>query len=181
VSRRHYNFGHGIGRSGDLNDSQPKAAGSTVMAQLTNHLLLDLIKEMGVTSAKKCILIPMATGMTIMLRNTSKYVLWSRIDQKACFKSITTADLKPIIVDMVWNDDTALTTDVEEFRKKILELGPENILCLYSTTSCFAPRNCDDIVGLGKLAKEFDIPHLVNNAYGLQSSFYTHQVQEAIR
>jgi O-phospho-L-seryl-tRNASec:L-selenocysteinyl-tRNA synthase len=188
VKRRHYNLAHGIGRSGDLSEAQPKAAGSSAMAQLTNCLLLDLIQEMGVRSARKALLVPMATGMTLVLcllalkkqRPNAEVVLWSRIDQKACFKAIKTADLEPIIIDTVWRDGQ-LVTDTEKFRTTIEQLGPENIVCIYSTTSCFAPRNCDDIAGLAQLAAEFDIPHLINNAYGLQSTFYSHQIETAIK
>ena len=44
-------------------------------------------------------MVPMATGMSLVLcmlalkqeREQAKYVLWSRIDQKACFKCIITA------------------------------------------------------------------------------------------
>jgi O-phospho-L-seryl-tRNASec:L-selenocysteinyl-tRNA synthase len=38
VARRHYNLGHGIGRSGDIAAVQPKAAGTYTFASLTNHL-----------------------------------------------------------------------------------------------------------------------------------------------
>ena len=47
VKRRHYNFGHGIGRSGDITEVQPKAAGSSLINKLTNSLTLDLIKISG--------------------------------------------------------------------------------------------------------------------------------------
>lgn len=33
-----------------------------------------------------------------------------------------------------------ICTDLEEIENKIKELGKENILCVLSTTSCFAPR-----------------------------------------
>lgn len=47
VARRHYRLGHGIGRSGDLGEVQPKAAGSSLMNKLTNSLVLDVIRYMG--------------------------------------------------------------------------------------------------------------------------------------
>jgi O-phospho-L-seryl-tRNASec:L-selenocysteinyl-tRNA synthase len=47
VARRHYRLGHGIGRSGDLGEVQPKAAGSSLMNKLTNSLVLDVIRFMG--------------------------------------------------------------------------------------------------------------------------------------
>ena len=53
----------------------------------------------GVRSVEKCVLIPVATGMAMTLvlltirqmRPTARYVIWPRIDQKSCFKSIITA------------------------------------------------------------------------------------------
>lgn len=189
VARRHYNFGHGIGRSGDLLEAQPKAVGSTILSQLTNSLLLDLIRAMGVQSCKACFLVPMATGMTLSLclsslrsqRPNAKYVLWSRIDQKSCFKSLYTAGFVPVVLPTKRVEGkVGLFTDLNAF-----EIALDNclvdILCIVSTTSCFAPRNCDDIVQLAELAKKYNVPHIVNNAYGLQSTYFTHQIQEANR
>lgn len=47
VARRHFRMGHGIGRSGDLEEVQPKAAGSSLMYKLTNALVLEVIRYMG--------------------------------------------------------------------------------------------------------------------------------------
>ncbi|ALC45368.1 CG1427 [Drosophila busckii] len=177
VARRHYNFGHGIGRSGDLLEAQPKAAGSTLLSNLTNALLLDLIRTLGVTSCAGCFLVPLATGMTLTLclqalrksRPAAKYVLWSRIDQKSCFKAIIAAGLQPVIITgKASSAAEALDTNIHKFEEQIIALGADNIVCLYSTTSCFAPRNSDNIIEVAKLAKRFALPHLVNNAYGLQ-------------
>jgi O-phospho-L-seryl-tRNASec:L-selenocysteinyl-tRNA synthase len=155
---------------------------------VTNGLLLDLIRMMGVRSAKKAILVPMATGMTLMLslltiksmRSDAKYVLWSRIDQKSCFKCMLTANLVPVVIDTLRNEDE-LETNVAEFENQISKLGAQNIVCIMSTTSCFAPRGCDDLEALGSLSKKHNIPHIVNNAYGLQSTFLTHQLEQAHR
>ncbi|XP_017082278.1 O-phosphoseryl-tRNA(Sec) selenium transferase [Drosophila eugracilis] len=176
VARRNYNFGHGIGRSGDLLEAQPKAAGSTLLGHLTNALLLDLLRGIGLPSCAACFLVPMCTGMTISLclqtlrkqRTASKYVLWSRIDQKSCFKAITAAGLEPVIIPCKVIGES-LHTDINAFQEKVESLGAESILCLYTTTSCFAPRNSDDIVEVSKLSQKWQIPHLVNNAYGLQA------------
>lgn len=51
--------------------------------------------------ASSCFVVPMATGMSIALsllslkqkRPNAKYVLWPRIDQKSCIKSIVTSGL----------------------------------------------------------------------------------------
>lgn len=58
-----------------------------------------MIKVAGVTNSKKAVVLPVATGMaltmTLLLLKSKKvgatHVLWSRIDQKSCFKSILTA------------------------------------------------------------------------------------------
>lgn len=55
----------------------------------------------GVPSVASAFVVPMATGMTLMLclltfrnlRPQAKYVIWPRIDQKSCFKSMVTAGI----------------------------------------------------------------------------------------
>ena len=59
---------------------------------------------------------------------------------------------------------------MEAVRKKVDELGVENILAIFSTTSCFAPRHPDDVESLAVICKEKNLFHLINNAYGLQCS-----------
>lgn len=128
----------------------------------------------------------MATGMTITLcllalrksRPKAKYVIWSRIDQKACFKSITTAGLTPIIIEPLLTED-GLVTNTAEFEIQITSLKNEEILAIYSTTSCFAPRNPDDIVKLSEIARKHEIPHIVNNAYGLQDCSLVKNINRA--
>ena len=45
VSQRHYGFGHGIGRSGDVMEAQPKAVGSSALLRLTLRLALDAVRR----------------------------------------------------------------------------------------------------------------------------------------
>lgn len=53
VAQRHYGFSHGVGRSGDLSEAQPKAAGSSVLHRLAVYLALDAVKRgSGLTMAK---------------------------------------------------------------------------------------------------------------------------------
>ncbi len=47
VAKRHFHFAHGIGRSGDLAEVQPKAVGSSIINKLTNELVLDILKISG--------------------------------------------------------------------------------------------------------------------------------------
>ncbi|GFO47620.1 O-phosphoseryl-tRNA(sec) selenium transferase [Plakobranchus ocellatus] len=147
---------------------------------------MDIIKLSGIKSVKNGFVVPVATGMALVLcmltlklkRPEAKYVLWPRSDQKSCFKSIITAGLVPVVIENLLAGDE-LRTDIAAILKKIQELGANNILCVMSTTSCFAPRAPDKLEEISALCKEYDIPHLVNNAYGLQSSKCTHLLQQA--
>ncbi|XP_077357353.1 O-phosphoseryl-tRNA(Sec) selenium transferase [Festucalex cinctus] len=188
VARRHYRLIHGIGRSGDIAAVQPKAAGSSLLNKLSNSLVLDVLKMAGVRSVKSCFVVPMATGMSLTLcfltlrqrRPKARYIVWPRIDQKSCFKAMITAGFAPVVVENVLEGDE-LRTDVDAVERKICELGAENVLCVHSTTSCFAPRVPDRLEELAMLCDKYDIPHIVNNAYGVQSSKCMHLIQQGAR
>ncbi|XP_063313919.1 O-phosphoseryl-tRNA(Sec) selenium transferase [Pelobates fuscus] len=188
VSRRNYRLIHGIGRSGDISAVQPKAAGSSLLNKLTNSIVLDIIKMAGVHSVSSCFVVPMATGMSLTLcfltlrhkRPKAKYIIWPRIDQKSCFKSMITAGFEPVVIENVLEGDE-LRTDLTAINAKIQELGAENILCVHSTTSCFAPRVPDRLEELSVICATHDIPHIVNNAYGVQSSKCMHLIQQGAR
>ncbi|XP_003742099.1 O-phosphoseryl-tRNA(Sec) selenium transferase [Galendromus occidentalis] len=186
VRKRHFRMGHGIGRSGDIQEQQPKAAGSTLMNRLTNSMVLHVLQASGAPSTKHCFVVPTATGMALVLcllsfrsiKPKAKYVLWPRIDQKTCFKCILTAGLTPVIIEEELQGHE-LCTNTEEMRKTISKIGAENILCVLSTTSCFAPRKPDDIVSISEICKEFDLMHLTNNAYGVQSTKCMARLEQA--
>ncbi|XP_054585724.1 O-phosphoseryl-tRNA(Sec) selenium transferase isoform X2 [Eptesicus fuscus] len=185
VARRHYRFIHGIGRSGDISAVQPKAAGSSLLNKITNSLVLDIIKMAGVHSVTNCFVVPMATGMSLTLcfltlrhkRPKAKYIIWPRIDQKSCFKSMITAGFEPVVIENVLEGDE-LRTDLKAVEAKIQELGSDNVLCVHSTTSCFAPRVPDRLEELALICASYGVPHIVNNAYGLQSSKCMHLIQQ---
>lgn len=188
VANRHFRFGHGIGRSGEITAIQPKAAGSSVMMKLTNSLVLDIIRLSGIQSTSSCFVVPMATGMSLSLcmltfkqtRPNAKYVIWPRIDQKSCIKSIITSGFQPIVIENILEEDE-LRTNLAAITDKIIELGSENILCVMTTTSCFAPRVPDRLEEVSEICKKYEIPHLINNAYGLQCTKCTHLIQQASR
>lgn len=203
VSRRHFRMAHGVGRSGDLVADQPKAAGATLLFKLANSLCLSAIRSCcGLMAADKCLITPLATGMTMTLvllalrakrPETARYVIWPRIDQKSCLKAITTAGFVPVVVECrkgvnFTRDSPGTPTDevsvpVEDIEKAIHDTcgGPENVFCVLSTTSCFTPRIPDDVVGIAQLCERLGVAHVINNAYGLQSSKITHSVDEAMR
>lgn len=183
VRNRHFGFAHGIGRSGDISQVQPKAAGSSVIYKLVNYMLLHVLHICGLTSLQRCLLVPMATGMTLALcmqavrKPGRKYVIWSRIDQKSCFKAIAAAGLVPLVVETTLVGD-GLETDVATMRALMTQYGPE-VACVLSTTSCFTPRCPDKIDEIASLCQEFDIPHVINNAYGLQCARIARMITRA--
>lgn len=111
------------------------------------------------------------------LKPKANIVIWSRIDQKTCLKSILTANLTPVIIELQPEGDS-LVTDLEAIEAKIKEVGPENVLAVMSTTSCFAPRVPDKIDSISILAKKYDVFHVVNNAYGIWCSKIAHMMGE---
>lgn len=186
VARRNFHFSHGLGRSGDLVEVQPKAAGSSVMYQLTNSLSKDALKTLGIPSTTECFVAPLATGMSLNLvfltlrqdKPKAKFIIWSRIDQQSCFKSILTAGFEPIIVSPILCGDE-LQTDTAGIEDRLKEMDPELIACVVTTTSCFAPRACDDVETVAVLCKRYGVAHVINNAYGVQSSKCMHIIQQA--
>ena len=85
VRNRHFNLSHGIGRSGDIAEVQPKACGSSLIYALANDLVHDVVSIAGyittilhlilcrnynepflfcegINSMKKSLIVPMATG-----------------------------------------------------------------------------------------------------------------------
>lgn len=188
VDRRCFKLSHGIGRSGDLTEVQPKAAGSSILNQLTNKLALDVLRTCGIPNTKACFVAPLATGMSITLcfltlrhkRSEARYIIWQRIDQKSCFKSMRTAGFEPLVVENLLVGES-LKTDLIAIEDLIKKFGHDRILCVFSTTSCFAPRIPDDVVGISKLCAKHDVPHVINNAYGVQLSKCMHVIEEASR
>jgi O-phospho-L-seryl-tRNASec:L-selenocysteinyl-tRNA synthase len=216
VLQRHCGLSHGIGRSGNLQDAQPKAVGSTLLAQLTNALALDVIQRGGsqlgggaASSSLSSLIVPLCTGMSISLvlqslRRTHRkpqkdIVLWSRIDQKSCYKAILAAGLQCILIPTKLverknsqarssnesgeeENDDSVTTDLAALQAAIDTYGSHRILAVITTTSCFAPRVPDRVDQVAKLLLEHNhqsttagepdcyIYHVINHAYGLQCS-----------
>jgi O-phospho-L-seryl-tRNASec:L-selenocysteinyl-tRNA synthase len=187
VARRHYGMSHGVGRSGDIAEVQPKAAGSSLAYKLALGLVQHALQCAGL-NLKGCVLLPLATGMSLTMtfltlrqRNpTSKYIIWSRIDQKSCFKSIMTAGCEPVIVQLVpcVDGSGALETNCAEI-ERLLQLHGKDVLCVLTTTSCFAPRQPDSVDVVARLCAAADTPHVINNAYGIQCPVLTKLVMRA--
>jgi len=148
----------------------------------------DLLRQIGAPNTKSCLIVPLATGMSITLcllalrqtRKEARYVIWPRIDQKSCFKCILAAGFEPIIIENKIEGD-AIVTNLDAIKEKIENIGSEKIASIISTTSCFAPRHPDSLIEISQLSLKYNIPHIVNNAYGLQSSKYMHLIETASR
>eukprot|EP00347_Sterkiella_histriomuscorum_P002421 403368218 len=188
VRQRNFDLGHGIGRSGDVQALQPKAIGSSLVVKLTKNMTINAMnKILGYTSIKDALVLPFATGMSLTitlltmksLNPQAEYVIFPRIDQKTCLKCIYTANLKPLIVEPIIRNDE-LGTKLEEI-ENILK-NPDfqgKILCVQSTTSCFAPRAYDNIIEIAEMCKKYSVFHLINNAYGLQCTRLASDVTQA--
>ncbi|MES1902818.1 MAG: hypothetical protein MHPSP_001976, partial [Paramarteilia canceri] len=108
VYERWYGFAHGIGRSGNLTEAQPKALGSSIVQQLANKLVLHALK-IRLKHIVDCFISPVATGMSLLLcilatkkmRTESKYVIMTRVDQKCGLKAIYMSGLKPIVIENI--------------------------------------------------------------------------------
>mmetsp|Transcript_29265 Transcript_29265/g.61230 ORF Transcript_29265/g.61230 Transcript_29265/m.61230 type:complete len:511 (-) Transcript_29265:406-1938(-) len=187
VASRHYGLSHGMGRSGDLMEPQPKAVGSSVLVQLTLILVLDALRRGSglTTAAAHGILLPLCTGMSMALvlsslreqdakregdnENSTKrnIVLWSRIDQKSCFKAVQSAGLTCVVVPTK-RDGDQVVTDVDAL-EAALQKYKGQVLAVMTTTSCFAPRVPDQVDVVAKLCTQHDnVAHIINHAYGLQ-------------
>ncbi len=106
-----------------------------------------------------------------------RYVLWPRIDQKTCLKAIVSANLEAVPLENVLEGDE-LHTDMVAMRQQVDRLGPNSIVCIVTTTSCFAPRAADSVVEVAKLCKSSGFGHIINNAYGVQSAALCSLVRE---
>lgn len=197
---------HGIGRSGNIAECQPKALGSSMLNSIANNfalealqilgklfvlLLINLFFFSGLKSCKKAIVLPVCTGMALTLslmtlkqmKPTATRVVWHRIDQKSCFKSIIAAGLVPVIVQpkvIQRNDCFELMLDEEALENCVNDYFDDDLLCILTTTSCFAPRCPDDLESASKFAAKHGCFHIVNNAYGLQSSFIVAKLEKCL-
>eukprot|EP00752_Nemacystus_decipiens_P001780 g1720.t1 len=177
VARRNYRLSHGVGRSGDVAEVQPKAAGSSLLAKLAHALARDALRLAGLGNARACLVLPMATGMSLALtlaalraaKPAAKAVVWPRMDQKSCLKAIVTAGFTPVVVENLIEGD-AVVTDVEGVRAAVERCGADNVLCVVTTTSCFAPRMPDKVDAIARVCDAKGVGHVINNAYGVQCS-----------
>jgi|WetSurMetagenome_2_1015567.scaffolds.fasta_scaffold43125_3 O-phospho-L-seryl-tRNASec:L-selenocysteinyl-tRNA synthase len=182
VSKLASGFHHGVGRSGDLAEAQPKAAGGSLLYYFANKLANDAMKRFGAPNIKKAMVFPLATGMSLALalcaaRNLTKgtEVVYPQVDHKTPLKAIRLAGLQERIVKGEAYGD-AVNVSAEEIEKAV----NENTAAILSTTTFFPPREPDKIKDIARIAEEKRVPHIINNAYGVQSREIMKLVRGAI-
>jgi len=202
-------FTHGIGRSGDIKAPQPKAIGGSILNILTDQMVLFIIKRLGCDNIKGALTIPLSTGMALALTIRAMYnyyfqnsnqkceFLFLRIDHKSPIKSLSLAGVKWKLIETVVGSEyeklypnisisqkrfiqthgtDAVYVPIEDIEKNI----NENTVGIISTTTFFPPRAPDNIKEIAKIAKERNLIHIINNAYGIQSPLIVNMIKSAI-
>lgn len=182
VSKLAHEFCHGVGRSGNVVAPQPKAAGGSLMYFFANKLSLDMLQRMGAPNLKSASVLPVATGMALGLATSvardmtgKREVVYPRVDHVSPMKGMQLVGMKINTVDgEVFGD--AVRVPIGQISKAI----SRETAAIVSTTTFFPPREPDDIKAIAKLANEENIPHIINNAYGVQSKEIMKLIRGAI-
>jgi O-phospho-L-seryl-tRNASec:L-selenocysteinyl-tRNA synthase len=179
-------FCHGIGRSGNLIDAQPKAPGASIMYALTNKILESFLKNLGLKV--NVIATPVATGMSLALclsaarkKYHSNVVIYPYASHKSPIKATSFIGMRMRLVETELYGDAVKVdvSDIEDAIKK--EIKENNNPCVLSTLTFFPPRESDDIVEISKICEEFNIPHIINGAYAIQNNFYIDKLKKAFK
>ncbi|TFG26855.1 O-phosphoseryl-tRNA(Sec) selenium transferase [Candidatus Thorarchaeota archaeon] len=183
VERLSAGFNHGVGRSGQLNEPQPKAVGSSVMQQLANTVALDAIKKLGLSNIRTGLVTPLSTGMSLALvlgglrRELGiRKILYPRIDHKSPQRGISFTGIEEIIIPTLLEED-AVQVDIGALESAISKTPSCGVL---ATTTFFPPRESDPVKQIAKMCGEHDVPLVINNAYGVQSQSIMDHIRSAI-
>ncbi|WP_456374884.1 O-phosphoseryl-tRNA(Sec) selenium transferase [Methanocaldococcus sp.] len=181
-----FDFCHGVGRSGNLIDPQPKAPGASVMYKLTNKLLENFLKSLGLNV--KAIATPVATGMSISLslsasrkKYNSNVVIYPYAAHKSPIKATSFIGMRMRLVETVLDGDSVKVevSDIEDAVRK--EIKNKNNPVVLSTLTFFPPRESDDIEEIAKICQDYNIPHIINGAYAIQNFYYIDKIRKALR
>lgn len=175
-------FNHGVGRSGDLTAPQPKAPGASIMYQLANSLAYHSLRKLGLPNIKGAFVAPLSTGMSLFLSlayskkiHGGKIVVYPRVDHRSPMKAV---ELSGGIIEIVEGelDGDAVVVPPE----KVHECLTEDVYAVLSTTTFFPPREPDFIKEIAKICRDENIPHIINNAYGVQSPEIMEMIRRAV-
>lgn len=184
VSELAADFCHGVGRGGEIFAAQPKAPGASIMYTIANILASDAIRKFGAPNLKHALLLPLPTGMSIGLtisamrqkkKRKGKYVVHPQIDHKSPLKAIELIGLELKIIEGELKGDAVIVTP-----ERVEEAIDDETVAILSTTTFFPPREPDDVKEIAKIAQEKDIPHVINNAYGIQSREIMKRIRSAV-
>ncbi len=181
-----FDFCHGVGRSGNLIDPQPKAPGASVMYKLTNKLLESFLKVLGLKV--RAIATPVATGMSLALclsasrkKYNSNVVIYPYAAHKSPIKATSFIGMRMRLVETVLDGDVVKVDvlDIEDAIRK--EIRNNNNPVVLSTLTFFPPRKSDDIEEIAKICQEYDISHIINGAYAIQNFYYIERLKKALK
>ncbi len=181
-----FDFCHGVGRSGNLIDPQPKAPGASVMYKLTNKLLESFLKVLGLKV--RAIATPVATGMSLALclsasrkKYNSNVVIYPYAAHKSPIKATSFIGMRMRLVETVLDGDIVKVdvSDIEDAIRK--EIRNNNNPVVLSTLTFFPPRKSDDIEEIAKICQEYDISHIINGAYAIQNFYYIERLKKALK
>ncbi len=176
-----FGFCHGVGRSGTLVDPQPKAPGASIMYGLTNRLVEDFLRRLGY-SIEGAFVVPGATGLCLTLCLSAlaegEEVIYPYAAHKSPIKAVRLAGLGMRVVDTEIEGDEIVTRpeDVEEALER-----SDSPAAVLSTATFFPPRRSDPLPEIAELCEEYDVPHVVNAAYGIQHEYYRDLINRAIK
>ena len=182
ISELAHGFCHGIGRSGSISSPQPKAGGASLLYYFANKLTLDMVQRMGAPNLASTCVLPLATGMALGLtaavareETKKKGVVYPQVDHSSPLKGLELVWMKVKMVEAEISGDA-----VNVSPEKVAETIDEDTAAIISTTTFFPPREPDDVKAISKLAKDEDVFHIINNAYGVQSRKIMRLVHGAI-
>ncbi|MHA1683611.1 MAG: O-phosphoseryl-tRNA(Sec) selenium transferase [Promethearchaeota archaeon] len=184
-------FAHGIGRSGDIFAIQPKAPGGSIINMLSSHLATSLLKSIGLPRVKKSIVLPVATGMSLATCLASIHqehskesnkdpwdkseIIMPRLDHKSPIKGIKFAGFTLNTVASELSGDEVVVP-FENIKAKVTS----RTAAIVTTNAFFPPRAPDCIKEVAKYCKDENIPHVVNNSYGVQNDQYLKTLRGAM-
>ncbi|ACV24060.1 O-phosphoseryl-tRNA(Sec) selenium transferase [Methanocaldococcus fervens] len=181
-----FDFCHGVGRSGNLIDPQPKAPGASVMYKLTNKLLESFLKALGLKV--KAIATPVATGMSLALclsasrkKYGSNVVIYPYAAHKSPIKATSFVSMRMRLVETVLDGDVVKVdvSDIEDAIRR--EIKDNNNPVVLSTLTFFPPRKSDDVEEIAKICEDYDVPHIINGAYAIQNFYYIEKLKRALK
>jgi O-phospho-L-seryl-tRNASec:L-selenocysteinyl-tRNA synthase len=170
-------------------------------AGLAARLTRDAIRIAGAcpATAHACAVMPCATGMTISLCLRActqlprqgpaphdsdndagpRVVVMTRVDQKACVKAVSHAGLALVVVENAL-EGHELAVRGDAVRAAIDAAGgAARVAAVLSSASAFAPRVPDDLAAIAAVCEELGVPHIVNNAFGVQSTKALQSINDA--